>query len=181
MEMLFEGKYDAFKILKMTKEHVVDSLFDFELLRKQESELVSLNLVNGLVKESEELFSILEDPKELGIEVKENNNEFLIEKLAYNNKNAYICLRNLMLAEGVLKHDKFEFNLVNTNVLQKVRDGAFGLSAIKDGYDLHMGRIKKLTENVEMRIRPDRELMDKVLMDIRNVEINLRNVARNQN
>lgn len=181
MEMLYEGTYDAFRILKMSKEHIVDELYDFDILRSNEDKLLSMNLIDNLVNEAEELFPDLEDPKELGLQVKEKNNEFLIEKLAYNNKNAYICLRNLMLAEGVLNKDTFDYEMINQSVLQGVRDGRFSLSAIQDGYNDYKKKIDKLLESSNLPIRPDFEFMDQTLLEIRNVDIKSLNVARYEN
>lgn len=171
MEMLYEGDYNAFKVLKTPKEHLELELYDFDILRKREGDLVSMTLVDSLVKQSDELFQGLEDPKTLGLEVIENNNEFVIQKLAYNNKNAYICLRNLMIAERVLKDRSFDLEVINQSVLQAVRDGKFGLTAIEDGYKDYKQKIEKLNETSNLPIRPDFELMNQTLSEIRNVEI----------
>lgn len=176
MEMIYEGQYDAFKVLKIDQEHIDFQFYDFDILRKREEDLVSMTLVENLVKEADDLFKGIEDPEKLGIELIENESEFVVQKLAYNNKNAYICLRNLMVAENVLNTYKFELGNTSQSTLQGVRDGRFSLSAINDGYDTYKDKINKLLESSNMPIRPDYDFMNKTLYEIRNVEIKSLNI-----
>lgn len=178
MEMLYEGIYDAFKVLKTLKEYVEYEYFDFDILRREEESLMSRNLVDSLISEATRLFQSLEDPEQLNVEAVKKDNEFLIQKLAYNNLNAYICLRNLMLAETVLKDYKFDLDGLNTVLLQAVLDGKFSLSAIADGYKNHMDNISELEKTSNLPLRPDFELMNKILQDIRNVKVETLNTTR---
>ncbi len=171
MEMLYEGEYDAFKILKMPKEHIEFDYYDFDILRQKEEDLVCMTLVEKMIKQSEDLFKGLEDPEKLGLEVTENNNEFLIEKLKYNNKNAYICLRNMLLVKNILSKNKFYIVSSSLLTLQGVRDGKFSLSAIKDGYMSNKAEVERLLESSNLPIRPDHNFMNEVLLDIRNIKI----------
>ena len=178
MEMLYEGEYEAFKILKMDKIHVDFDLYDFDILRKRETELVSRKLVDNLMEEAKNLYTTLEDPQNLSLKASKNKNEFLVEKLAYNNKNAYICLRNLILVESILKNLIFDIDGLNNSLLQGVRDGKFGLSAIKDGYEMYLKNIDNLELNSNIPLMPDFHIMNDILKDIRNVKIETLNVTR---
>ena len=169
MEMLYEGSYEAFSILK--SKDVDFELYDFDILRKREEDLISRQLIDKLLKQAEELYVGLDDPENLGEKVDRTENKFVLEFLAYNNKNAYLCFRNMMLIESILKNYKFEIKESSISILQGILDGKFSLGGLKEGWELHKGNIEELEKVSNIPLRPDHSFMNEILLDIRNVKI----------
>lgn len=178
MEMLYEGSYEAFSVLKMKKEDIDFELYDFDLLRKREEDLISRQLIDKLMNQAEDLYAGLEDPESLGQRVDRKENKFVLELLAYNNKNAYLCFRNLMLVESLLKEYKFEIKDSSLTVLQGILDGKFSLGGLKDGWNLYKGNIYELEKVSNVPLRADHSLMNEILLDIRNIKIETLNFEK---
>lgn len=163
MEMLYEGKIEAFLILKARKEFHEGSTLEWDFLLKDEKLLVSRGLVNNLMKDSADLMAEMEKNKKA---IKIND-----QKFEYDVNKAYICLRNLNLVIGVLQYQIFDLEKLDTLFLQGVLDNKFDLERIKITYDKLLERIEELEESSDLRDKPSINDFNVIINKIRNVEV----------
>lgn len=175
MEMIYEGLPKAFEILYTPEEHITLDSYDISILKSQREDLVSRTLVDNLINSAKKLIDVVEDVEEINFK---ESSKFVYEKLAYNNKNAYLCLRNILISLEVLKNNSYELNTSKLGLLQGVRDGAFSLKAIREGYDMYMKEYEELEKVSNIPLRPDSYRLNEILLDIRNVSIETLNVAK---
>lgn len=161
MEMLYEGNYEGFEILKTKKEDIDLELYDFEILKKREEDLVSQTLVDRLKAESFKIYNSLTTEKEVF---------FSNEKLAFDLKNSYLCIRNLMLAIQILQFKKVELTGNNELVLQGILDGRFTVNGIKEGWENYNAKIKELEEVSDLPLNPDINLLNDIILEIRDIK-----------
>lgn len=173
MNLLYEGSYTAFKALHADPSDVLYDSLQSEILRKNSDKFLSYTLVDSLLKDAEDLMSKLE--KNPGEKISGEGGKFLVEKLAYNNKNAYFCMSKLITAHDILKDHKFT-TPKDTNTLQGIYDGMFSYEAIKDGYTTYKNKVDEIYDWSELPSKPDLDEINTLLLNIRNVEITTLNV-----
>ena len=162
-EMLYEGVIEAFMILKARKEFNEQRSLEWDLLLKEESYMVSRALVKNLLKVSEVLMQQMEKNKK-SIKINE-------QKFEYDVNKAYICLRNLNLAIGVLQHSSFQLEKLDTLFLQGVLDNKFDLERIRITYDKALEKVEELLESSDLPEKPSIENFNSFINKIRNVEV----------
>ncbi len=173
MNLLYEGSYKAFKCLHANPSDILYDTLQSEVLRKNSDKFLSYTLVDSLIKDAEDLMNNLEeDPYQ---KITGDGGKFLIEKLAYNNRNAYICMSKLIVAYDILKEHKFT-TPKDTNTLQGIYDGMFSYDAIKDGYTNYKNKVDEIYDWSDLPSKPDLEEINTLLLNIRNVDITTLNI-----
>lgn len=174
MGMLYEGLPKAFDILFMSEDHVEHSSLEFDMLKRNSKIFLNTKLLVNLLMESKKRLDCVSDPD---VHAEKKDEEFSVKMFEFNKQNAYICLRNLMLAINVIKHESYEITKSNEQVLQGVIDGLFTLKGITQGYEDYLGKVEKLQEKLEIPVEPDLDTINDLLLEIRNVEIIDNNIA----
>lgn len=172
IEMLYEGSPDAFNILTTKYEDKQFVGLEYEMIEKKLNDFISIKLVDNLLKKSDEYnlgtFGV-------GI-IDEKNEKKVVKNFGYSNKNAYLCIRELMLAEQILKKGIYDKSKIDIFTLNRIYNFKYKKEEIKEIRKKLIDSVNFLKEKSVINYEPDLEFVNDLILSIRNVEIIDKNV-----